>query len=106
MNPVNAPALFSRHGVFDRLIARCRGAGTIPVAVAAPSSEVALLGAIEAAREGLIDPILVGPHRALEELARGLGVDLAQRRVVDARDDLDAAAKAVQLCRSGEARAL
>jgi phosphate acetyltransferase len=64
-----------------------------------PRSEVALLGAIEAAREGLIDPILVGPHHALEGLAERLGVDLAPHRVIDARDDVDAAAKAVRLCR-------
>jgi phosphate acetyltransferase len=76
------------------------------VAVAAPGSDVALLGAIDAAREGLIDPILVGPQNALRGLAERLGVDLGPRRVVDARDDADAAAKAVQLCRSGEARAL
>jgi phosphate acetyltransferase len=108
MDAANAPAASSasRHGVFDRLIARCRGGGTIPMAVAAPSSEVALLGAIEAAREGLIDPILVGPKRALEVLAERLGVNLTGRKVVDARDDVDAAVKAVQLCRSGEAHAL
>jgi phosphate acetyltransferase len=102
--PATTP--LTTHGVFDRLIARCRGAGTIAVAVAAPSSEVALLGAIEAAREGLIDPILVGPEHALRALADRLGVDLGHWRIVDACDDADAAAKAVQLCRSGEARAL
>jgi phosphate acetyltransferase len=102
--PPASPA--TRHGVFDRLIARCRGAGAIPVAVAAPTSDVALVGAIDAAREGLIDPILVGPHHPIRGLAERLGVDLGSRRVVDASDDADAAAKAVQLCRSGEALAL
>jgi phosphate acetyltransferase len=74
--------------------------------VAAPSSEVALLGAIEAEREGLIDPILVAPEHALRALADRLGVDLGPRRIVDAIDDADAAAKAVHLCRSSEAGAL
>jgi len=94
------------HSLFDRLIARCREAGSIPVAVAAPNSEVALLGAIAAAKDGLIEPILVGPERALKTLAERLGIDLANVRVVDAGDDAEAASKAVAICRSGQARAL
>jgi phosphate acetyltransferase len=101
------PALPSHtHGVFDRLIERCRALGPVPVAVVAPGSEVALLGAVMAAREGLIEPTLVGPGHALQLLARSIDVDLTNFRIVSASDDVDAACKAVSLCRTGEVRAL
>jgi phosphate acetyltransferase len=94
------------HHVFDRLIERCRSLGPIPVAVAAPTTEVALLGAIAAAEENLVDPILVGPEKTMAAVAEKAGVDIGRFQRVDATDDMDAAAKSVALCRSGRARAL
>ncbi len=92
--------------VFDQLVARCRHLPRTPFAVVAPSTEVALMGAIEAASAGLIDPILFGSERAIVALAAKLGVDLSQARIVDAPDDEAAAAKAVAMCREGAARGL
>ena len=46
--------------VFDRLVAKCHGIPRVPFAVVAPSTEVALSGAMAAAEAGLIEPILVG----------------------------------------------
>ncbi len=105
--PSHSPAsALAGHRVFDRLIERCRAAGPIAVAVVAPHSEVALLGAVTAAREGLIEPILVGSATVLKALAERLGVDLGGYRSVDASDDAEAASRAVLLCRSGDALAL
>jgi phosphate acetyltransferase len=105
--PASAPAVApAGHRVFDRLIERCRAAGPITVAVVAPHSDVALLGAVTAAKEGLIEPILVGSATILKALAERLGVDLGGFRAVDASDDADAASRAALLCRSGEALAL
>jgi hypothetical protein len=42
------------HHVFDRLLDKSRSRPKLPVAVVAPTTEVALTGALEAAREGLI----------------------------------------------------
>jgi phosphate acetyltransferase len=92
--------------VFDRLVARCRDLPPAPFAVVAPTTEVALTGALDAAREKLIDPILVGPEVAIRALAHNLGVDLTGVRIVDAPDDEDAARKGVALCRDGTARGL
>jgi phosphate acetyltransferase len=94
------------HHVFDRFVERCRALGPVPVVVAAPLSEVALLGVARAHKENLIEPTLVAPESILKRLAEKLGVDLANWPLVDASDDADAAAKAVALCRSGQARAL
>jgi phosphate acetyltransferase len=76
------------------------------MAVAVPTTEVALAGALEAARRSLIEPILVGPSREIRALAERMGVDIGKTALVDAADDEDAARKAVALCRSGEARGL
>jgi phosphate acetyltransferase len=94
------------HHVFDRFVELCRALGPVPVAVAAPLSEVALLGVVSAFKARLIEPVLVGPESVLKRLAERLGVDLANWPLVDASDDADAAAKAVALCRSGQTRAL
>lgn len=96
----------SQYQVFDRLIERCRGLGPVPTAVAAPLSDVAMLGVAVASKQKLIEPILVGPESELRRLAQGLDISLSQWTVVDARDEADAAAKSVGLCRSGAARAL
>jgi phosphate acetyltransferase len=71
-----------------------------------PCSKTALEGAIDAATTDLIDPILVGPEAKIRELAANQNLDIAPYRLVDARHSHDAAAKAVALCRSGEAEAL
>jgi phosphate acetyltransferase len=76
------------------------------MAVAFPTTEVALAGALEAGRRRLIEPILVGPEREIGALARRINLDLGTTVIVDASDDEDAARKAVALCRGGQARGL
>jgi phosphate acetyltransferase len=92
--------------VFDRLVAQCRDLPRAPFAVVAPSTDVALSGAMTAAAAGLIEPILVGSEGAIRALASKLRLDLSGVRVVDAGDDADAARKSVALCRDGVARGL
>jgi phosphate acetyltransferase len=94
------------HHVFDRLVEKCRAFSPLTIAVVAPTSDVALSGAVLAARQGLIEPVLVGPEQAIAVLARRLDLDVGAMPVVDAQDDEDSARKAVALCRSGRTRAL
>ena len=92
--------------VFDRLVARCHGLKRAPFAVVAPTTDVALSGAVSAAAAGLIEPILVGDEGRIRELAKELSIDLSKVRLIDAPDELEAAQKAVALCREGGARGL
>jgi phosphate acetyltransferase len=101
-----APPAPSLHRVFDQFIARCRALGPVRVAVVAPTTEVALVGATSAAEAGLIEPVLVGPEKAMRAVAERAGVDIGRFERVDATDDAEAAAKSVALCRSGAAHAL
>ena len=93
-------------GKYESLLERCRALEPIPTAVAHPCEETALAGAIEAGTLGLITPILVGPEAKIRDVARTSGIDLGTLRIVDVAHSHEAAAKAVQLVRQGEARLL
>ena len=78
----------------------------MPTAVVHPCDQSSLEGAVEAARMGLIAPILVGPRARIEAVAREHGIDIAGLPIVDAPYSEAAAAAAVQLVREGKAEAL
>jgi len=96
----------SNHHVFERLIAQCEVQEAVPVAVAFPCDEVSLAGAVEAARERLIVPVLVGPRSGILAAASGRALDISPYRIVDVEGVEAAAARAVALCRSAECAAL
>jgi len=105
MSPAPPPVAEPGHRVFEALVRRCRSAPAVPVAVVAPTTEVAMAGAAAAAREGIIEPWLVGPEKVVRSLAEAIGFEVGGR-VIDALDDADAARQGVALCRAGRARAL
>jgi phosphotransacetylase len=90
-------------GKYERLLERCRGIAPIPTAVAYPCDESSLSGAIDAARLGLIVPILVGPAATITEVATSKGIDLGGVQIVDAPTTRASAAKAVEMVRLGQA---
>jgi len=94
------------HHVFEHLIAKCRPLEPVTTAVVYPLSDVALRGAVEAAEEKLIEPLLVGPESEIEALARQADIDISSCAVTDVEDDLEAAAQGVALCRSGRCEVL
>jgi phosphate acetyltransferase len=94
------------HFLFERLIQHCENREAFPVAVCWPCSAVSLAGAMEAARAGIIHPILVGPERELNTIAASLDLELGSYEIIPADSEENAAAKAVELCRNGRATAL
>jgi phosphate acetyltransferase len=93
-------------GKYERLLARCRSLEPVPTAVAHPCEASALSGAIEAANEGLIVPILVGPRSRIEATAKSIGIDLSGSQIVDTPHSNASAAKAVELLREAQAELL
>ena len=93
-------------GKYEQLLERCRSLEPVPTAVAHPCEETALEGALDAAANGLIAPILVGPEAKIREIAEKKGLDLKGARIVDAAHSHESAAKAVALVRRGEAEVL
>ena len=93
-------------GKYEQLLERCRGLEAIPTAVAHPCEASALAGAVEAADEGLIRPILVGPAERIKEVADQAQVALGDVEIVDTDHSHDSAAQAVQLVHKGRAELL
>jgi len=92
--------------VFHKFLDRCKALPKMATAVAWPLSDVALMGATEAAAEGLIDPMLVGPEAEIKALAKKMNIDISGYRIVEAATEEKAAQLAVGLCRNGEALTL
>jgi phosphotransacetylase len=67
---------------------------------------MSLSGAVEAAKRGLIAPILVGSRGRIAEAAASAGIELEELQVIDAPHSHAAAAKAVELVREGRAEVL
>jgi phosphate butyryltransferase len=104
---VTLPGLaLHKRGKFDQLLRACAGIPPMPTAVVAPTDANALGGAWEAAKQELIEPILVGPEAAICAAAEQLGWDLAGARLVATADDHAAPARAVALVHEGIAQAV
>ena len=91
---------------YDRLIAGARDGTPAVTIVAHPCDETSLRGAIDAAAEQLIEPVLVGPEGKIRSVAAEHGIDLTGRKIVDAAHSQDAAARAVALIREGKGELL
>jgi len=78
----------------------------VPTAVAHPCEATALAGAVEAAKQNLIVPLLVGPAARISETAAEAGIDLGDLTIIDVPHSAAAAAKAVELIREGKAEIL
>jgi len=96
----------TREKRYDKLLARCKALPPTPTAVAHPCDESSLRGAVDAAKAGLIAPILVGPAARITQVAEKAKLDIAGYKVVDAAFSEESAAKAVAEVRAGRAQAL
>lgn len=101
-----APVSRNTHEKFHRLIATAQKHQPVKVAVAHPCDQVSLESVVEAAKQRLIEPILVGPQERIWEVASQHGLDISGFEIVDADYSQDSAAKAVELVREGRAEAL
>jgi phosphate acetyltransferase len=95
-----------KHAKYRQLIDFCSSLPPTPTAVVHPCDRTSLEGAVEAARIGLIAPVLVGPRARILEVAAECGIDAAGLQIVDAPHSHAAADLAVQLVREGKAEAL
>ena len=98
--------ILRRTDKYARLMKKCEALPPVTCAVAYPCDHDSLLGPIEAAKLGLITPLLVGPEDKIRAVAQAEGVDLSPYRIVPTEHSHAAAEKAVALVRAGEAEAL
>jgi phosphate acetyltransferase len=95
-----------KHEKYERLIARCKTLEPVACAVVHPCDESSLRAAVDAAQEGLIIPILVGPEARIRRVAAEHKLDLSGLSIVDAPHSEAAAETGVRLAREGKAEAL
>jgi phosphate acetyltransferase len=88
---------------YERLVAAVKDLPPTLTAVAYPLDAASLAGAIDAAKLGLIWPILVGPRQRMEATALAADLDISPYEIVDVALSHDAAEAAVALVRSGRA---
>ncbi|WP_337927151.1 MULTISPECIES: bifunctional enoyl-CoA hydratase/phosphate acetyltransferase [unclassified Xanthobacter] len=98
--------IVQRHRHFDALLERAEKLPPLSVAVVAPEEPASLGGALLAAKEKLITPILVGSARKIEAAARGLGQSLDGIEIIDQPENAAAANAAVDVVADGRAQAL
>ncbi len=98
--------ILRRNDGFATIFAACESLPAVVCAVVHPCDRDSLLGAIEAARIGLIVPVLVGPAAKIRAVAKTEGVDLSPYRLVSTEHSHAAAAAAVAMASDGEVEAL
>ncbi len=88
------------------LLARAKAKPAIRTVVVHPCSPDALAGAIEAAEQGLIVPVLVGPADKIRETADKAGLDIGGHEIIDAPHSHAAAALAAKMAGAGQVQAM
>jgi phosphate acetyltransferase len=96
----------SGHEKYERLIARAKQTCPPGVAVAHPCDQGSLESALDAARLGLIEPILVGPRALIQQVAADFTLDISPHPIVETEDSRASAQRAVELIHEGRAEAL
>jgi phosphate acetyltransferase len=91
---------------YERLLRHAQALPPVTTAVAHPCDEISLKGAVEAARLGLIAPILVGPPDRILAVAERAGLDISGFPLKESAHSHDSVEKAVELVREGKAEAL
>lgn len=104
---IEIPGLIvQRHRHFEELLKRAKPLPALPTAVVCPTDPNSLGGALLAARESIITPILIGRAAAIAATAAEENLDLTGIEIIDAATDAAAAAMACQLVHDGRAAAI
>ncbi len=104
---LSSPAvLVQRYKQFERMLQACEGLAALPTAVVWPHDAASLDGALQAAKMGLIVPLLLGERSRIAAVASGLGKSVDGIEIVEVDDPHAAADEAVALVRKGAVRAI
>jgi phosphotransacetylase/acyl dehydratase len=98
--------LHERGAHYQKLLETTKDISPIRVAVVHPCDEISLIGAIEAQRQGVIEPILIGPKDKITEVASEAGCSLAGITIIDALHSHAAAEIAVEEVRKNNVDAI
>jgi phosphotransacetylase/acyl dehydratase len=85
---------------------RARNFAAVATAIVLPTDPASFAGALAAAEQGAISPILVGPERRIRELAEAGRIGLDKVEFAQAENPHEAIAIAIRLARDGRAKAI
>ena len=91
---------------YERLIERAKQGPPATTVVVHPCDESSLRGPVEAAKAGIIVPILVGPAAKISAVAREHRLDIDRFEIVDVPHSEAAAARAVELIHASKGELL
>ncbi len=94
------------HNYEQWLMDKIAGLAPLKVAVVHPVDAFSLTGAVEAAKAGIIDPILIGPEAKIRQTAADAQLDITSYTLVTTPHSHAAAATAVAMARAGTVEAL
>ena len=98
--------LFDPQARFNELLARGAGLEAVRCAVVHPCDAGSLSGAIDAARYGLIIPVLIGPEKRIRQVAEQADIDLQDIQIISVEHSHAAAEKAAEMAVDGEVEIL
>lgn len=109
-NLIGVPELIFKESDTQRcrnyLTEKRKGLKPLITAVVHPADSISLEGAVEAAKAGIIIPLLVGPEDKIRKAAQEIGADISAYTLIPTLHSHAAAALAVQLVHEGKAEAL
>jgi phosphate acetyltransferase len=89
-----------------RLLEMVEATPPLLTAVVHPVDALSLTGAIEGARRGLVEPVLIGPRARILAAARAAELDIEAYRLIDVEHSHAAAARACEMAASGQVAAI
>jgi phosphate acetyltransferase len=93
--------LFDPEARFKELLALGAGLAPVRCAVVHPCDAGSLSGAMDSARYGLIEPVLIGPEKRIRHLAEEAGIDLQGVEIISMPHSHAAAERAADLAVKG-----
>ena len=106
MSRTATPTTFDPHARLQSLLDKAHGLAAVRCAVVHPCDAPSLSGAIAAAAQGLIVPVLIGPRSRIEAAAEQAGVDIAAFELLDCPHSHAAADAAADLAERGQVEVL
>jgi phosphotransacetylase/acyl dehydratase len=105
-NVATPELILRRNDGFAQVFARCKPLAPVTCAVVHPCERTSLTGAIEAAKAGLIVPVLVGPPEKIRAAALAERLDIEAFEIVAVPHSHAAAERAVAMANAGLVDAL
>lgn len=90
----------------NRFLDKAKALPKIKIAVVYPCSDDSLNGVIEAVNIGIIEPILIGPQKKMNEIAEKLNANISKYKVIDVKESIQAAQAAIHCVHDGSVDAI